>query len=174
MKKVQRKLFFIALSLLGIGCGGYGGDVEPYDYVTPHVPRPDYKEDHDYQEATWADIESGKYKPEEWITFEGYVYPMRDDSYEANEHVTFGMHESKDPFTPFGIEISSKNPEGNGINHIQELPQLFTSFDLRLVCADSTIVKPGDKVRIYGNVISTGAKTTKVVMYVVEAVEWAK
>ncbi len=156
---------FLALSLVivAIRCGQ-----EAPEYVPPTIEEPVYVEP-DYTDVEWSGLTDTSVGVEDYITIEGYVGLYDQMFYSSGSGMSFDLFQRRNQSEGFCIDVSG--PTGNGRNQIQELPENFSQYSLKVVCDDSTIVQPGAYVKVYCRISSTDSTGVSVNMMKVEKVE---
>lgn len=102
------------------------------------------------RQLTWEDLAKGKELHGQSVILEGYPGVLNHTA----------DHQGKQSFVVMdqavGVSSSAQRSaictasEGTGPNQVEKLPEEYTSKDLKVHCADGTVVGTKDKVRVQG------------------------
>jgi len=97
---------------------------------------------------TWADLDKGKELNGQTVILEGYPGVLHSAVSNKGTQSFAILSTSAGTTDSAQQSVPAEAPVGTGPNQVEQLPEKYTTKDLKVHCADGTVVGTKDKVRI--------------------------
>ena len=99
---------------------------------------------------TWADVQNGKELNGQTVILEGYPGVLHTSTDHKGTQSFAILSTSAGTTDSAQQSVVASAPAGTGPNQVEQLPEQYTTKDLKIHCADGTVVGTRDKVRVEG------------------------